>query len=95
LSCKVIKNKKIPYARIEREESIIQLFTDKPLENAVYKAVINLMSWMVEEYGARPKDAYIMISCIPEFKIKVYQMVKSPNNLYVVGAEIPKKYLKK
>jgi len=59
LSCKVIKNKKIPYARIEREESIIQLFADKPLEDAVYKAVINLMSWMVEEYGARPKDAYI------------------------------------
>ena len=95
LSCKVIKNKKIPYARVEREESIIQLFADKPLEDAVHRAITNLMSWMVEEYGVRAKDAYIMISCSPEFKVKVYQMVKSPNLPYVVGAEIPKKYLKK
>ena len=94
LSCKVIKNKKIPYARIEREESIIQLFADKPLEDAVHRAITNLMSWMVEEYGVRAKDAYIMISCSPEFKVKVYQMVKSQNLPYVVGAEIPKKYLK-
>jgi len=94
LSCKVIKNKKIPYARIEREESIIQLFADKPLEDAVHRAITNLMSWMVEEYGVKAKDAYIMISCSPEFKVKVYQMVKSPNLPYVVGAEILKKYLK-
>lgn len=82
--------------REQREKNQLSNYLQiNPLENAVYKAVINLMSWMVEEYGARPKDAYIMISCIPEFKIKVYQMVKSPNILYVVGAEIPKKYLKK
>ncbi|MBA7544829.1 hypothetical protein ES705_37190 [subsurface metagenome] len=95
LSCKVIKDKKIPYARVEREESIIQLYADKPLEDAVYGAMINLFSWIVEEYGVRPKDAYIMISCIPDFRIKVYQIVKSPLHPYVVGAEIPKKYLKK
>jgi acetamidase/formamidase len=95
LSCKVIKNKKIPYARIEREESIIQLYADKPLEDAVSGAMVNLLSWIVEEYGVDPRDAYVMISCIPEFRIKVYQMVKSPSHPYVVGAEIPKKYLKK
>jgi amidase len=94
LSCKVIKNKKIPYARIEREESIIQLFADKPLEEAVHRAITSLMSWMVEEYGVGAKDAYIMISCSPEFKVKVYQMVKGPNLPYVVGAEISRKYLK-
>ncbi|MGM0365547.1 MAG: acetamidase/formamidase family protein [Actinomycetota bacterium] len=94
LSCRVIKNKKIPYARIEREESIIQVFADKPLEDAVHRAIINLMSWMVEEYGVKPKDAYIMISCSSEFKVKIYQMVRSPNLPYVVGVEIPKKYLK-
>ena len=90
----MIKNKKIPYARIERDGSIIQLFADKPLEDAVYRAVTNLMSWMVEEYGVKAKDAYLMITCSPEFKIKIYQMVKSPYLPYVVGAEIQKKYLK-
>ena len=94
LSCRVIKNKKIPYARIEREESIIQLFADKPIEDALHRAIIHLMEWMVEEYGVGPKDAYIMISCSSEFKVKVYQMIRSPNLPYVVGAEIPRKYLK-
>ena len=60
----------------------------------MFGAEINLMSWIVEEYGVRSQDAYIMISCIPEFRIKVYQMVKSPLHPYVVGAEIPRKYLK-
>ncbi len=94
LSCRVIKNKKIPYARIERKESIIQLFADKPLEDAVHRAITSLMRWMVEEYGVNAKDAYMLVSSSSEFRVKVYQMVKSPNLPYVVGAEIPRKYLK-
>ncbi|MBM3709375.1 MAG: hypothetical protein FJW61_02985 [Actinobacteria bacterium] len=64
------------------------------MEDAVHRAITSLMSWMVEEYGVSAKDAYIMISCSPEFKVKVYQMVKSPFLPYVVGAEIPRKYLR-
>ena len=94
LSCRVVKNKKISYARIERQESIIQLFADKPLEDAVHRAVISLMHWMVDEYKVKARDAYMMISSSSEFRIKIYQMLKGPNLPYVVGAEIPRKYLK-
>lgn len=93
LSCKVIKNKKLPYARIEKKDSIIQLFADKPLEEAVHNAVINLMDWMITDYNISPRDAYVIISICPEFRINIYQMVKWVDFKYVAGAEIPKKYL--
>lgn len=94
-SCKVIKNKTIPYARIEKEDSIIQLFTDSPMENAVENAIIYLMEWIVEDYGLNPRDLYVMLSVLPEFRINVYQMVIHPLFQSVVGAEFPKKYLVK
>lgn len=94
LSCKVIKNKKIPYARIEKDKSIVQLFADKPLEEAVRQAVINLMDWMIIDYKMKPRDVYVLISTNPEFRVNVYQMVKSTDLKYTVGAEIPKMYLR-
>jgi len=95
LNCRVIKNKKIPYPRLEKEESIIQLYTDKPLEAAVNKAVVNLMKWLVEDYGMAPRDAYFQIGVNPDFRINVYQMVDVGRLHYTVGAEFPKKYLNK
>ncbi|MBE0477698.1 acetamidase/formamidase family protein [Candidatus Aerophobetes bacterium] len=94
LSCRVIKNKKISYPRLEKKESIIQLYTDKPLEGAVYKAIVNLMRWLVEEYGMTPRDAYFQISTNPDFKINIYQMVDVGRLHYTVGAEFPKTYLR-
>ncbi|MHB8278114.1 MAG: acetamidase/formamidase family protein [Candidatus Humimicrobiaceae bacterium] len=93
LSCEIIKNKKIPYGRIEKEESIIQLFSDKPLEDAVHQAIVNLMDWMIEDFSIKPRDAYILISTVPDFRINIYQMIRNPLFKYVVGAEFPKKYL--
>jgi amidase len=93
LSCKVIKDKNIPYARIEKEGFIIQLYADKPMEEAVHHAIIHLMDWIVEDYGINPRDLYAMISILPDFRIRVYQMIRDPLLKYVVGAEFPKKYL--
>ena len=93
LSCRIIKNTSIPYARIEKEESIIQLYADKPMEEAVHSAIINLMGWIVQDYGINSRDLYAMISILPDFRINVYQMIRDPLLKYVVGAEFPKKYL--
>lgn len=93
LSCRIIKNKSIPYARIEKEESIIQLYADKPMEEAVHSAIVNLMGWIVQDYGINFRDSYAMISILPDFRINVYQMIRDPLLKYVVGAEFPKKYL--
>ena len=92
-SCRVIKSKNIPYARIEKEDSIIQLFADSPMEDAVQNAIIGLMDWITQDYGIKVRDLYVMLGVLPEFRINVYQMVRHPMFKSVVGAEFPKKYL--
>lgn len=95
LSCEIIKNKKIPHARIEKKESIISLYATKPLEDAVNTAISHLLEWLVDEYGMNPRDAYMQISVNPGFKINIYQMVPLGKLQYTVGAEFPKKYAQK
>jgi amidase len=89
----VIKQKRTPWMRIEKPESIVSVFADKPLEVAVETATFNLMDWLITEYQFTPTDAYCLVSTCPDFRIHVYQMCKIAKLMYVAGAEIPKKYL--
>ncbi|MCX6088844.1 MAG: acetamidase/formamidase family protein [Candidatus Atribacteria bacterium] len=93
LHCDVIKNKKIPYARIEKEDSLISLYADRPLEAAVNKAMTDLLEWIVDDYSMDPREVYILFSVNPYFRINVYQMVKAGKINYTVGAEFPKRFL--
>ena len=93
LSCRVIKNKRIPFLRLEKDESIVSLFSARPLEEAVHNAIVNLMSWMVEEYGVSELDAYTHMSVNPDFRINVYQMARVGRLRFTAGAEIPRRYL--
>ncbi len=93
LSCQIIKNKTIPFIRIKKEKSIIALYNDKPLERAVRISIINLIRWMVEEYGVSLRDAYMLTSVNPDFKINIYQLVDVSRSRYTVGTELPLKYL--
>jgi acetamidase/formamidase len=95
LSCEVIKKKSIPYTRLEKADTIISVFAARPMEDAVNTAVINLIDWIVTDYGVKPRDIYFQISTNPDFRINVYQAVKGLRLGYVVGAEYPKKYLPK
>ena len=83
----------LPFVRLEKPDSIVSLYSFRPLENAVESAIVNLMDWMVTEYGVSESDAYMHSSINPEFRIHVYQMVRLGRLQYTVGAEIPKKYL--
>jgi amidase len=89
----VIKNKKIPGVRIIKPDSIVAVGIDLPLDEAVYTAADNLMEWMQEEYGIKPQDSYMRFSADPDFRVRVYQMVRANIN-HVVGAEYPKSRLK-
>jgi amidase len=89
----VIKQKRTPWMRIEKPESIVSVYADKPLEVAVETATFNLMDWLITEYQFTPTDAYCLVSTCPDFRIHVYQMCKIAKLMYVAGAEIPKKYL--
>ena len=79
--------------RIEKPDSIVSVYADKPLEVAVETATINLMDWLITEYGFTPTDAYCLVSTCPDFRINVYQMCKIAKLSFVAGAEIPKRYL--
>ncbi len=89
----LIKGKRIPGLRIEKPESIICIHNYRPLEIAVETATIQLMDWMITEFGMSPTDAYCLVSTCPDFRINVYQMCKIARLDFVAGAEIPKKYL--
>ncbi|MFC1540823.1 acetamidase/formamidase family protein [Candidatus Latescibacterota bacterium] len=93
LSCDVLKGKSIPHVRVERSDTLIGLFCDKPLENAVRGAVSNLLDWMTVEFEMDKCEAYLLIGTCPDFRINIYQMVDIPGFSYTVGAEIPRKYV--
>jgi acetamidase/formamidase len=94
LKLELIKGKKVPGVRIEKPDSIVAVYAYRPLEVAVETATIQLIDWLVSDYGFKPVDAYCLVSTCPDFRINVYQMCKIGKLSYVAGAEIPKKYLK-
>lgn len=93
LSCEVIKRRRIPHIRIEKADSIVGVATGKPLESAVRDAFLNLMQWLMEDYGFEEREAYLLLAVCPDLRINVYQMVDLPNFMYTAGAEIPKKII--
>ena len=93
LSCEVKKGKRLPGIRVETAESIITVYASRPLEDAVRHATVNLMDWIVTEYGVGKRDAYLLTSVCPYFRIHVYQMVNIGRISYVAGAELPRSLL--
>jgi amidase len=93
LRCEVIKQKRIAWMRIEKPNSMISVFADRPMEAAVEAATFNLMDWLITEHGFSPTDAYCLVSTCPDFRINIYQMCKIGKLSYVAGAELPRKYL--
>ncbi len=89
----LVKQKRIPWVRIEKPDSIVSLYADRPLEVAVETATVNLMDWLITEHGFTPTDAYCLVTTCTDFRIHVYQMCKLAKLSFVAGAEIPKRYL--
>lgn len=90
LSCKVVKQTRLPAPRIIKEDTIVFLGIEKPLETAVTKAILHFMEWLVNEHGMSPRDAYLMTSVHPEMRVHVYQMVPGFGLHFVSGVEFPK-----
>lgn len=59
----------------------------------MHHATVNLMDWIVTEYGVGKRDAYLLTSVCPYFRIHVYQMVNIGRINYVAGAELPRSLL--
>lgn len=93
LHCEVIKAKQVPFVRLENEASIISLACARPLEEAVWRASIQLMGWLTEDYGCSQRQAYLLLGVNPDFRINVYQMALIAKLQYTVGAELLKRSL--
>ena len=94
LKLDVIKGQRVPWLRIEKPESLVSVYAYRPLEVAVETATVNLIDWLVSDYGFKAVDAYCLVSTCPEFRINVYQMCRIGKLSYVAGAEIPTRYVK-
>jgi len=93
LRCAVVKGGKAAFVRVEKPVSIVSVYSYRPLEQAVERAILDLMSWMVQDYGLSGREAYMHTCINPDFRVHVYQMVRLGRIQYTAGAEIPKKYL--
>jgi acetamidase/formamidase len=93
LSVNVIRNQRIPFPRIEKPDSIVQMYSYRPLEDAVRSATIHLMEWMMEGWGMTEEEAFLNVQVNPDFRINIYQCVRFDRINFTVGAELPKKYL--
>ena len=93
MKCSVIREKKIPFVRIEKPNSIIQLNSYRPLEDTLKQAILWMMSWLVGEYGVESRETYLHMTVNPDVRMNIYQMVAIADLNYTVGVEFPKKYL--
>lgn len=93
LRCEVLRGTPPPFLRIEKPESLVQLFCGRPLEWAIEQATIHLIEWLIADYRFDPVEAYCLISTCPEFRIHVYQSCRLGKLSPVCGAEIPRRYL--
>src|SRR5438876_808637 len=57
LRLELVKGKRVPSMRIEKQGSIIAVHAARPLELAVETATVMLMDWLIADYGFTPTDA--------------------------------------
>jgi acetamidase/formamidase len=92
LKLELVKGKRVPWMRIEKPGSLVAIHAARPLELAVETATVQLMEWLITDFGFTPTDAYCLVSTCPDFRINVYQMCKIGKLSFVAGAELPRRY---
>jgi len=92
LRCGLIKGRQFACIRIRNSRSRILIGIDRPLETAVESAPIDLMDCLISESRLSPTDAYCLFSTSPDFRINVYQMLRTSRLRFVAGAQLPEAY---
>jgi amidase len=93
LSCEVMPRGAVPFMRIETRDAIVQLNSDKPLEDALLGAFRMMLDWLVDEHGFAPRDAYLALGLHPGVRAEVYQMVKLGRLKFTAGIVVPRSLL--
>jgi acetamidase/formamidase len=84
----LMKNKRIKWPRIENGEYIMTTGSVRPLMDAFRIAQIELINWLVADYGFEKWEAYQVVS-----QVGVTRVANAVDPNYTVVAKFPKKYL--
>ena len=84
----VIKGKTIAWPRLEDANYIMVAGSARPLIDAFRLAHVELIEWMVEDYGFGKWDAYHLVGQLGE-----HMVANIVDPIYTVVAKFPKKYL--
>jgi acetamidase/formamidase len=82
----------LPAPRVVTADRIVALGIAKPLERAANRAIMHLMSWLVDELGFTRREAYLSVGLNPDFHIRVYQMTAAYGLDFVAGASLPRAF---
>ena len=88
LQLDVVKNKKIDWPRLEDAEYIMVAGSGRPLIDAFRLAHVELVEWLVADYGFGKWDAYQLLGELAESRV-----ANIVDPAYTVIAKYPKKYL--
>lgn len=88
LEIDVVKGKAIDWPRIEDDEYIMVAGSARPLIDAFRLAHVELIEWLVDEYGFGRWDAYELVGQVGESTV-----ANIVDPAYTVVAKFPKRYL--
>jgi amidase len=88
LKIDVIKGKRIDWPRLEDATHIMVAGSARPLIDAFRLAHVELIEWLVEDYGFSKTDAYALVGQLGENTV-----ANIVDPAYTVVAKFPKKYL--
>ena len=86
----LLKNKQIGWPRFENDEFIMVAGSGRPLIDAFRIAYVELIKWLVSDYGFDQWEAYQLVS-----QVGVTRVANVTDPHYTVMAKFPKKYLPK
>jgi len=86
----LIKGKTIDWPRLEDENYIMVAGSARPLIDAFRLAHVELIEWLVEDYGFDRLDAYALLG-----QLAVSTVANIVDPAYTVIAKFPKRYLPK
>ena len=82
------KHKAIAWPRLEDAEHLMVAGSARPLTDALRIAFVELVEWLVADYGFAKPDAYQLVS-----QVAVVRVANVVDPLYTVVAKFPKKQL--
>ncbi len=89
LTLNIIKGKTIHWPRLETDQYIEIIGVTRPLDDAFRVATVEMVKWLVEDYGFEKWDATLFLGLVNKIQIN-----QCANPLYSLSVKVPKAVLK-